>query len=120
INAARATPRRIAGRRLHGSLANGYFMTGLPFTRSGAGYPRTIRGPTPVVVTSVMQFPCRGITESNGYTRHMSRGSTAEILFDLLASAPAGQTLSGQALALRCGVSRAAIWKQVATLRALG
>lgn len=73
-----------------------------------------------MVVTRVMQFPCRGTTESTGYTRHMSRGSTAEILFDLLASAPAGQTLSGQALALRCGVSRAAIWKQVATLRALG
>lgn len=50
----------------------------------------------------------------------MSRGTTAAVLFDLLASAPAGQTHSGSAWALRCGVSRAAIWKQVAALRALG
>lgn len=50
----------------------------------------------------------------------MPRGSSAARLFDLLASTPAGQVRSGQELALRCGVSRAAIWKQVAALRALG
>lgn len=50
----------------------------------------------------------------------MPRGSSAAELFDLLAAGPAGQTLSGSDLALRCGVSRTAIWKQVAALRALG
>lgn len=50
----------------------------------------------------------------------MSRGISTAVLFDLLADAPAGQALSGNELALRCGVSRAAVWKQVVALRALG
>lgn len=50
----------------------------------------------------------------------MSRGVSPRKLLDLLAVAPAGQARSGHELAGHFGVSRAAIWKHVAALRAMG
>ena len=47
----------------------------------------------------------------------MKRGLQASAILGALAS---GEAVSGQALAARFGVTRAAVWKQVAALRALG